>query len=437
MNYAIVDIETTGLYHQDHGITEIAVVHFDGESAELVFHSLINPGRSIPGHISHLTGLRNANVEDAPFFNEILEPLARSLKDRVFVAHNVNFDFNFLKAAFTMCGLPFNYQRLCTMRMARKLLPELRSHRLEALTSALKIDNPDSHRAAGDALATANLLKKLIEMDQQELLKELLRKNNRTAILPPGVSVDSVENLPSTAGVYYFYSDRTHPIYIGKAKNLKRRVLSHFTASSSTSMKQIFQREVRRIDFKTTANEYEALLLEDSEIKKWWPKYNRAQKEKVSGFAVIPFDNRIGETRFGILKSRERSDALAWFNSYHTAKVWLYRELVSHEIDPKYAGFFSPESFPEERVEERIEEFILMQRAAANESYVILSNIGKNNRFGVAVLSGKYRGFGHFNGSERTYEKIEPKLHAAPDSMVAKSIIGRMLIDEKYEKFVL
>lgn len=437
MNYAIVDIETTGLYHQDHGITEIAVVHFDGEKAELAFHSLVNPGRSIPGHISHLTGLRNANVENAPYFNEILEPLAHALQDRVFVAHNVNFDYNFLRAAFKSVGLPFNYQRLCTMRMARKLLPELHSHRLETVTAALKIDNSDSHRAAGDALATADLFKKLIGMDQVGALEELLRKNNRTAILPPGVSVESVENLPLSSGVYYFYSDRTHPIYIGKAKNLKRRVLSHFTASSSTGTKQIFQREVKRIDFKTTDNEYEALLLEDAEIKKWWPKYNRAQKERVLGFAVIPFDNRLGKTRFGILKSRERSDALGWFNSYHTAKVWLYRELVSHEIDPKLAGLHCPEDFPTEGMEARVEEFILMHRAAANESFVILSNTGKKDRFGVAVLNGKYKGFGHFNGSENSFEKIELKLHAAPDSMVAKSIIGRMLTDEKFEKHVL
>ena len=437
MNYAIVDIETTGLYHQDHGITEIAVVHFDGENTELAFHSLINPGRSIPGHISHLTGLRNANVEDAPYFNEILEPLARALKDRIFVAHNVNFDYNFLKAAFKSAGIPFNFQRVCTMRMARKLLPELRSHRLETLTSALKINNSENHRASGDALATADLFRKLIEMDTEGVLDELLKKNNRSAILPPGVSVESVEKLPMSPGVYYFYSDRTHPIYIGKAKNLKRRVLSHFTASSSTGIKQIFQREVKRIDFKPTENEYEALLLEDAEIKRWWPKHNRAQKERVSGYAVVPYETRVRESRFGIIKTRERSDALAWFNSYHTAKVWLYRELIQFEIDPKFAGFYSPDEFESEGMETRIEEFIAMQRVAASQSFVLLSSAGKKDRFGVAILNGKYKGFGHFNGSEDSIEKIESKLHAAPDSMIAKVIIGRMLIDEKFEKHAL
>lgn len=437
MKYAVVDIETTGLYHQGHGITEVAVVHFDGRKSELVFSSLINPGRDIPQGIRHLTGIENSTVSGAPQFEEVMDAIREALEDRVFVAHNVNFDYNFLKAAFEKQGSPFQYKRFCTMRYSRQLLPKLGSHSLKSVCNALDVKNSNTHRAAGDALATSEILRKLNRMDSENILVGLLNSRSRNTILPPAITREEIDALPASPGVYYFYDVHQKPIYIGKAKNVKRRVLSHFTASSSSRKKQVFQRQVERIEHTPTLTEYEASLLEDAEIKKWWPVLNRAQKIRVSAFAVIPYQARSGKTRLGILETRERSDALAWFDSYQSAKVWLYRGLLDYGIDPAIAGFYSPEKFEIALAETRLTDFIQTQQKMLRASFLIRCTDHKTKGFGVGILNGKYKGFGHFEVGRQSRDEVEANLHLAPDSLVAKSVIRKMLSDENYEILTL
>ena len=439
MKFAVVDIETTGLYHQGHGITEIAVIHVDDAGYRQVFHSMVNPRKTIPAGITHLTGIDNVAVLDAPDFADIVDELEEALYDRIFVAHNVNFDYNFLKAAFEKAGKPFKYQRLCTMRYSRKVLPDNRSHRLKSVCLSLGIENADEHRAGGDALATAHILLALQKRDDADELKKLLKQNKRHTILPPGIEPEVVNNLPNNPGVYYFYGSSPKPIYIGKAKNLRRRVLSHFTASGSTGKKQIFQREITRINYTEAASEYEALLLEDAEIKKHWPVYNVAQKQRTAAFAVLPYDDRGGKTRFAILKTRDRADAIAWFNSHHEAKTWLYKELIVHGINPERAGMFKSDDlhFSQLETDKAILKFIENQQAALRNSYLLLADSDTGEQFGVVIIDGKYRGFGHFLYSELNKIQIESKLSKAPDSPAAKAVIRKMLNDDRIEKISL
>lgn len=435
MKFAVVDIETTGLYHQGHGITEIAVVHVDGVESKLVFNRLLDPKRAIPKSITHITGIDRNTVIGAEEFQDIAKELEPYLKDRIFVAHNVNFDYNFLKASFENLGMPFKYPRLCTMRYSRRVLTDLKSHRLKSVCAELGIENTDEHRAGGDANAAADILLKLINRDDSEILEGLLKQNNGNAIIPSGIDPDQVRGLPENSGVYYFYGASAKPIYIGKAKNLKSRVLSHFTASGSTRKKQIFQREIANMSFTETTNEYEALLLEDAEIKKHWPKHNRAQKERVSAFAVLPYKDQLDETRLAILKTRDRSDALAWFNSHHEAKVWLFKELIEREINPQRAGMFCPEDFDISDTEEKIKDFIQDREMELKNSYVLLLDSLSKPTFGVVVKDGKYRGYGHFEDNELDFDTVEAKMIMAPDSSVARSVIRKMLRDENVRKF--
>jgi len=439
LKFAVVDIETTGLYHQGHGITEIAVVHVDGKKCELAFHSLINPRKSIPAQISYLTGIDSQTVHDAPDFKEIAYKLADVLHGRIFVAHNVNFDYNFLKAAFEESGETFKYQRFCTMRYSRKILTDLKSHRLKSVCINLNIENTDEHRAGGDAVATAKVLLELIKRDRNDELETLLKQNNRNAILPPAIDPDFVNALPTNPGVYYFYGSAKKPIYIGKAKNLKRRVVSHFTASGSSGKKQIFQREITRIDYAEVTNEYKALLLEDSEIKKYWPVYNKAQKNRTAGYAIVTYTDRANKTRLAIIKSSDRKDALAWFNSHHQAKTWLYKELVIRDINPERASMFKSNDFnmSEKETQKLLENFIDEQRAVLKNSFVLLPEVDAELPFGVVVIDGKYRGYGHFKHSDMTLANIESQLFKAPDSPTAKVVIRKMLNDEIIEKISL
>ena len=133
MQYAIIDIETTGGTPQDSRITEICVVVTDGYAVLNRFETLLNPGVSIPIGITQLTGIENSMVADAPVFADIAGSLHHLLHDKVFVAHNVNFDFSFIQSALKQCGLQLQVPRMCTTRAARKVYPGRSSYSLGTL----------------------------------------------------------------------------------------------------------------------------------------------------------------------------------------------------------------------------------------------------------------------------------------------------------------
>jgi len=434
VKFAIVDIETTGLFHQGHGITEIAIIHLEECKSELAFHSLVNPKANISGYISELTGIDGKMVESAPDLNSLIPQIKTALDERVFVAHNVNFDYQFLKAAFKQNNLPFQYHRFCTMRYARKVLPNLRSHKLGIVLNHLGIANEDEHRAAGDAWATVELLSRLQAIDTQGHFKALIKQNNHHTVLPPNISEEEIRALPSGHGVYFFYNQQKKPIYIGKAKNLKRRVLSHFTSSGSSRRKMIFQREVYRIEYQRTRSEYESLLVEDASIKKYWPRYNRAQKERTQKYTVVPYKNRGDEIRLAILKTKQKT-SFPSFNSYNEAKIWLYRALVEEEISPRIAGFAEPEDFDASGDKGRLEEFIRTDHDQMKGTFLLIgAEIEETLAF--AIINGKYAGYGPFKKNIDSIDRwVDHYLNRAEESATAKNIISQMMNDENIIKY--
>lgn len=437
MKFAVVDIETTGLFHQGHAITEIAVVHLDQGVPECVFHRLINPGRAIPREISHLTGIHAGTLKDAPPFREILPELLKVLEGRVFVAHNVNFDFQFLKAQIEACGAALNVKRVCSMRYARKLLPNLTSYRLAAICKALNIENSGQHRAKSDAMATANLFGQLMAKDDTKHLEFLLNKRAKETILPAALSRDSIDGLPENPGVYYFFGIGVKPIYIGKARNLRKRVINHFTAAGTTRRKQLFQREIQRISYTETSSEYQALLLEDAEIKKFWPRHNLAQKQRATAFAVVPYADRSDNQRLAILPSLGRKDALAWFNSTHTAREWLQRESDVYGFNPRRAGLYGPELNNEDKSESNAFRRFLNEAATSVQESFVLAEKEVSGKLAIAVvLSGRYCGYGVSTTSDSfSRAEIENLITPAPDSVTAQAVIRRMMSDRQIVKY--
>ncbi len=440
MQFAVVDIETTGLFHQGHGITEVSVVLVEEGRIKPLYHKLFNPGRDVPASIEAITGISTKMTSAALPIEDSIEELAEILNDKVFVAHNVNFDYQFLKSVFDQNNKPFRHNRLCTLRYARKVFPEFTTHRLGELCNRLGIVNEAQHRAHGDAMATAKLLLQLLEKDQDTtILKKLLGRGEHHLVLPANLNEQDVLALPDKPGVYYMYGLEPKPIYIGKAKSLKKRVISHFTSAGSTRRKQLFQRQVHRLEYRETDSEYHALLLEDAEIKKHWPRYNRAQKEKTGAIGVVPYTDRAGVDRLAFVNNPgAEPDVLAWFNSLHSAKSWVYKAFMEFGINPQRAGLPISEDFEigeGQDESDAFEAFVQKCFSEKSRSFALIESTAK--RYAL-IKEGRYRGYGKMKGNtEPNIEYFENQLVAAPDSPAARAVIRNMLADDRIQKIQL
>jgi DNA polymerase-3 subunit epsilon len=165
--FTIIDIETTGAVHKYGKITEIALFMHNGERITDQFITLVNPEMDIPLSITRLTGITNRMVSDAPRFFEIARQIVEMTTGRIFVAHNVNFDYSFVREEFLRLGYPFERKKICTVQLARKLFPGHASYSLGRLCSDFGIVIEDRHRAAGDAMATVKLFEKLLQKNRE------------------------------------------------------------------------------------------------------------------------------------------------------------------------------------------------------------------------------------------------------------------------------
>ncbi|WP_214227623.1 exonuclease domain-containing protein [Pedobacter sp. B4-66] len=315
MLYAVVDIETTGGFASGNGITEISILIHDGVSVVDTFETLIKPAQEIPEYIQALTGISNEMVMDAPLFEDVAEKIYELLHDKTFVAHNVNFDYSFVKHQLSLAGYELLCNKLCTVRLSRKLLPGHRSYSLGKLCSALGIELNNRHRAGGDAAATAILLGILLEADSEGIIKQSLSKISKEQALPPNLPKSEVDKLPLSPGVYYFKDQKGKVIYIGKAKSLKKRVCSHFTGNSTTKQRQDFLKDIYSVDFEICGTELMAFILEASEIKKLWPENNRALKRFEQKYSLFAFEDQKGYIRLGIDKFKKNTPVLYSFNT--------------------------------------------------------------------------------------------------------------------------
>jgi DNA polymerase-3 subunit epsilon len=345
--YAIVDIETTGGYASANGITEIAVYVHDGTRVVKHFETLINPQQRIPQHITALTGIDNFMVADAPAFHEIAETLYNILKDNIFVAHSVNFDYSFINHQLKANGFVLSPRKLCTVRLSRKVVPGLPSYSLGNLCRQLEIPINNRHRAGGDAKATVLLLEHLLANNAQPHIDQMLKKTSGEQWLPPALQKTDIAKLPTAPGVYYFHDVKGKIIYVGKAVNIKKRVSSHFTINDGERKRQNFLLHVCRISFKACATELEAIVLESTEIKRLWPKYNKSQKQPLQKYALYMFEDSLGYMRLAIDKKKKNVQALYSFNSLHEGTVLQRNMLEEFKLNEKLC-FLDKTSFTEE-----------------------------------------------------------------------------------------
>ena len=393
--FAIIDIESTGGSPRKARIMEIAVVVHNGERVIEEFATLVNPQIKIDRFVVALTGISDEMVSDAPTFEEISEKILSLTQNRILVAHNARFDYGFLKHEYRRLNIRFQRPNLCTVKMSQKLLPGHASYSLGKLCKDLDIPIKNRHRALGDAAATAVLLEKILFSDKKHLLDDLLKDELESATLPQHISAEEVDRLPEEVGVYYFRNQKGQAVYIGKSKNIRKRVLQHFNSDTDSKRFREMKEQIHSIDYQLTGSELVAELVEAGEIKRFMPEFNRAQRRKKYRYGLFLYEDDNG---YQHLKSRllhpEEKPVLQF-----TTKRWAERALV--EIRKKY------NLTQETRMQNEPHEYnAKLQRSISQyhfpEPNMLIIDQGRNffEQSVVQIEDGNYVGYGFFSTEE-------------------------------------
>ncbi len=415
--FAIVDIETCGSkYEFKRGrITEICIALHDGLQVIEKWSTLINPECYISPYFISISGITNEMVANAPKFHEVAKKIIELTDGKIFVAHNVSFDYGFIKDEFAGLGYQYKRETLCTVRLSRKLMPGKLSYSLGLLCESIGIQVENRHRAEGDVDATVKLFDRLLELKSmhpqfknqgvEELMTRRIDKMKQYIL----------NKLPETCGVYYFLNKEHDIIYIGKSVNMYNRALSHFNSKENKSKKML--NDLYNVDFVETGSELVALLLEAEEIKKHKPKYNRARKADLFTHTIDWFKDDNGIINFKIVSYKESENPLLSFVNYSTARERIEKWIDESELCLRYCHLTSESSIcfnhqikkckgicaEEEDVEsynKRAQD--ILDDIIFKEKDFALIDHGKNNdeRSIILMENGNYFGYGYIEKTD-------------------------------------
>lgn len=425
--FAVVDVETTGGSYQNARLTEIAIYLFNGNQIVREFSTLINPEQPIPYMITRLTGITDAMVADAPKFFEVAREIVEITEGAVFVGHNVAFDYNFVRHEFKSLG--FNYKRptLCTVKLSRKILPGYESYSLGNLCCSIGIPINNRHRAAGDALATAYLLKRLIETDADQIYNQIQEV--------PSI----IRDVPEETGVYYLHDESGHIIYVGKSLNMYERIQQHFR-NQDTSKALEMKSRIASVSYEITGSELLALLLESNEIKKHNPPYNRAQRRTRYGYSVFTYVDDEGYICFYPGHQVNGHQPIASFSSLNNAQNFLYSLVDKYDLCQKLCGLYDtsgacfhysikkckgacagiepPDSYNRRaktalnEVDFKDQDFYLIENGRSLDEYSV-----------VKIAGGRYTGFGYVDSFSTDLESLDGCIKQFDDNRDTRYII--------------
>jgi DNA polymerase-3 subunit epsilon len=453
--YAIIDIETTGGSARIEKITEVAIYQHDGKKITGEFVTLVNPERSIPYFITNLTGITNEMVEDAPKFYEIAKTIIELTEGRAFVAHNVRFDYSFIRQEFKSLGYNFRRKIIDTVTLSRKLFPGHRSYSLGNICKDLHIEITGRHRAAGDALATVKLFEILLDKDiEVNGSRSNLIRNTRLSKLNPLLDISKIDLIPEEPGIYYFYSEAGELIYIGKSRNLQQRINTHL--SNNTTNRSMEMRDlIADIDWEVTGSELIALLRESFEIKENKPLYNRAQRRSGFQWAIFSFYDKNGYLNFKFGQTNSGNNPVSVFSSREKAKSSLEGLTETYELCRKLTGLYesdeacfqyhvgickgaccgieSPKEY-NKRALKAAEEFVFSRR----NFFIIDKGRDEEERCAVKVINGKYAGYGYFNINAIGFglSSVHDCINHAQDNSDVHLILKQYLRSYKVEKII-
>lgn len=414
--FAIIDIETCGANFEFRKgrITEICILKHDGLGVIDKFTTLINPECNISPYFTKLTNITNEMVADAPKFYEVAPKILELTEGCVFVAHNVGFDYGFIKEEFKSLGYTYKRDTLCTVRLSRKLIPGKISYSLGHLCASLGIEIFGRHQVEGDAVATAQLFDLLMQLKTQH---PQFKNFGVTEIMTR--KVDKIKQyvlnkLPEDCGVYFFRNKEGVIIYIGKSNNMYQRALSHFNNDAKKSKKMLF--ELHSVDYILTGSELIALLLESEEIKKNQPKYNRLRKAESFSYSLDYFKDAKGILNLKVCESEVAEAPLVSFASYSSARSRLDTWLEENDLCLRYCGLTGEDAVcfnhqikkcrgicaDEESVEnynKRVQPIINAHQFQFSD-FAIVDQGRRLGEYSVVLVENyRYAGFGYFDES--------------------------------------
>lgn len=325
--FCVLDFETTGTSSKRDKVIELGMVKVRNSKIIDTYQSFFDPERPIPYFITNLTGISNNDVEQAPTFRDEIDRIITFIGNATLVAHNMRFDYSFLRSEFEFAreNLIEN-KTLCTLILARKLFPELKSKSLGNMVKHFRIRHRDVHRALGDATATAKILIKMIKKCRDdhdiESINDLLTfqspiRDSKIKVIKKSLEND-VKNITANPGVYIFKNRKNEIVYIGKAKSLRTRVRNYFLMNAARKAKKIVHKS-SRLEKIETNSELTALVLEAELVKKFNPPMN-SQLKKFSQNYFIHMNN---EHNYPIPKvtSKFDFDGTDYFGPYSQGEV--------------------------------------------------------------------------------------------------------------------
>ena len=427
MKIAVLDIETTGLNPIENRITEIGIVFIDNYTITGSYELFINPETKIPGKIKQLTGIDDATVASSPVFSDIAKQIIEITNDHVIVGHHVHFDYSFLKQEMKRAGYSFTRKTLCTSELAKYLLSRLNSFSLSSLCKYYKIQNRRPHRALPDAEATASLFLALSAEKGVEFINQLLAPSKKSLNVPAHLRETVYKELPPKPGVYYFIDQRGKPVYIGKAVNLRSRVLSHFRGEGNSIGILALSQQIRNIRYEETGNELLATLLEDHEIRHFWPTLNRAQKKNTVRFGVVVYTDQFGRWRMNIAKSGKVHCFMVYFHQYYLAVDFVKSMMNKYQLCGFLCGMVNGQDMETEIHQANFLKMILDFKLNSQVEIYFAAGRKEGEKSFVWIENNMYKGYGFVeDASEINLYLLESKLTLRMSSVTSEAIIRKL-----------
>lgn len=418
-DYAIVDIEATGGNHRKGRIIDIAIYTIENGKVVELFSSLINPEVKIDYYVSKLTGISDVMVKDAPKFEDVAEEIYTLLQNKLFVAHNVSFDYQFIQKELSRVGFVYQSAKLCTLLLSKILITDVESHSLGKLSASLGIKIKNRHRAAGDAEATAHLLDYMASLPNYHEHAQLLVDGDQfKSILAKTVKIDVkiLDTLPDEPGVFYFRNQQKKVLFVGRGESVKNTAIRQLNSKRNKRIER-FGNQVHSVDYKLTGNALIAELLFYQEVFKYNPLINSQPKQLLYRYCISASKKTERPLLFIARTKDKPPKPLYYFKDYKSAEKVLCDCVKTYELPSHMFSLYLNKKKQLSRVLNADDPTPVQRKNYNNAIKSLKSELfnhlivadGRNfNEVGIVIIKeGKFIGYSYFpNNVEIDVEKV-------------------------------